>query len=57
MTSASSSVSITPPEPGVMGTPALRMVSRAQALSPIARICSGVGPIKVMLQLLQISAK
>jgi hypothetical protein len=54
---ASSSVEMSPSLPGVIGTPAFFMVSRAMALSPMARICSGPGPMKVMLQLLQTSAK
>jgi len=43
--------------PGVTGTPALRMVCRATFLSPIMRMFSAEGPMKTMLQFLQISAK
>ena len=41
--------------PGTMGTPTSRMVRRAVALSPICRICCGVGPMKVISLASQIS--
>ena len=41
---------------GRIGTPALVTVWRALILSPISRMFSGVGPMKVMPQLPQISA-
>jgi hypothetical protein len=43
--------------PGVTGTPALRAVSRATALSPMARIEAGFGPMNLILQLSHTSAK
>ena len=54
---ASASLPTMPSLPGVVGTPAFFMVSRATALSPRARIASGVGPMKVMPCLRQASAK
>ena len=42
---------------GVTGTPAFFIVSRALALSPIIRMLSGDGPMNVILQFSQISAK
>ena len=54
--SASSSSSTMPSEPGTTGTPAARIVSRATALSPMARIWSGVGPTKTRSERWQISA-
>ncbi len=41
--------------PGTMGTPTSFMVRRAAALSPISRICCGVGPMKVISLRSQIS--
>ena len=41
--------------PGTTGTPCSVMVRLAVALSPIARICSGSGPMKVMPERVQIS--
>jgi hypothetical protein len=41
----------------VTGTPALRAVARAMFLSPIARIASLLGPMNLMWQLSQTSAK
>ena len=46
-----------PSLPGVMGTPALRAVARAVFLSPIARMAAAGGPMNLMLQLAQTSAK
>ena len=43
--------------PGTIETPAFFMVLRATALSPILRIASGDGPMKVMLHDWQISTK
>ena len=54
--SASSGSSIVPGEPGTVGTPASCASRRAVALSPIWRIWSPVGPMKVMLQARQVSA-
>ncbi len=54
--SASSGSSIVPGEPGTVGTPASCASRRAVALSPIWRICSPVGPMKVMLDARQVSA-
>jgi hypothetical protein len=54
---ASVSFSITPSLPGVTGTPALRAAARAAFLSPIARIAAEGGPINLILQLSQTSAK
>jgi len=45
----------TPSVPGTVGTPTRIIVSRAVALSPIERICSGVGPMKVIPDRVQIS--
>ena len=42
-------------DPGTVGTPTSIMVRRAVALSPIARIWSGVGPMKVIPARSQIS--
>src|SRR5690606_4851981 len=47
MASASSSDSTAPP--GVTGTPASWAMRRASSLSPTRRICSAVGPMKIML--------
>ena len=52
---ASSASWMTPSEPGTVGTPASIMDRRAVALSPMARICSGVGPMKVRSERVQIS--
>ncbi len=53
-TASSGSVTI-PFEPGTVGTSWSIMVLRAVALSPMARICSGVGPMKAMPERPQIS--
>ena len=37
-----------PSVPGTTGTPALMTVARAMALSPMAAMAEGLGPIKVM---------
>ena len=55
--SASSTLSIVPSLPGSTGTPASIIVRRASALSPIRRIVSGRGPMKVIPHSPQISAK
>ena len=46
---ASSSDSIAPPDPGMVGTFALFIVDTAVALSPIFSIISGEGPINFIL--------
>ena len=60
MRSASASASrrspTSPPDPGTVGTPASRIVFRAVALSPIARMWCAAGPMNVMCDLAQISA-
>jgi len=52
----SSSDSTGPGEPGTVGTPWFLASVRAAALSPIWRICSGVGPMNAMLDALTFSA-
>ena len=52
---ASSTVGTMPSEPGTVGTPTSIIVARAVALSPIERICAGVGPMNVMSDRAQIS--
>ncbi len=52
---ASSMSSTIPSEPGTVGTPTSIIVRRAVALSPMARICSGVGPMNVIPERAQIS--
>ena len=47
--SPSSSVSIAPPDPGIVGTFAEIIVETAVALSPIFSIISGEGPINLIL--------
>ena len=54
---AFSSSSSTPGEPGVTGTPAFCIVFRARLLSPIMRMACGPGPMNLMLQASQISAR
>ncbi len=54
--SASSTSATGPGVPGTMGSPAACARRRASALSPMLRICSGVGPMKVMFDALTISA-
>ena len=54
---ASASLSTGPSLPGTIGTPALRMVSRAATLSPMARMAELGGPMNLMLQFSQTSAK
>ena len=51
---SSASVRI-PSEPGTVGTPTSIMVRRAVALSPMARIWSGVGPMNTRSEREQIS--
>ncbi len=46
-----------PSLPGTTGTPVCRARSRAAFLSPSRDMASGVGPMKSMLQLRQISLK
>ncbi len=46
-----------PSLPGTTGTPAAIIARRAAALSPIARMAAGGGPMKRMLQASQTSAK
>ena len=48
---------MTPSEPGTTGTCAFFIVSLARALSPIALIASGGGPMNVRPEVPQISAK
>ena len=49
---------VTPPsEPGTIGTPAASRSRLASILSPIRRMCSGVGPMKLMPRSSTISAK
>jgi len=43
--------------PGITGTPACLAITRAWALSPISRMASGEGPMKVRPHARQISAK
>ena len=45
---ASSTVSTAPSEPGTTGTPRSRIVALAATLSPMARMCSGRGPMNVI---------
>jgi hypothetical protein len=54
---ASSSVSTMPSLPGVIETPAFRAQARAEFLSPIACIALAGGPMNLILQLSQTSAK
>jgi hypothetical protein len=54
---AFSSSSITPGEPGMTGTPARAIVFFARLLSPMSRIACGPGPMNLMLQASQISAR
>ena len=54
---AFSSSSTTPCEPGTTGTPAFIMAFLARLLSPISRIAWGPGPMNLMLQASQISAR
>ena len=55
--SASSSEEIGSELPGVIGKPAAFIARRASILSPIKRMTSGRGPMNLMLQASQISAK
>ena len=57
ISSPSPAVFTTPSLPGTTGTPAFFIVSFATALSPMALIISGVGPMKVIPEESQISAK
>ncbi len=61
MASASAWASSTPRRapslPGTTGAPACFAISRACALSPISRMVSGDGPMKVMPHARQTSAK
>ena len=53
-----STSSVTPPsEPGTQGMPSRLAVRLASILSPMMRICSALGPMKVMLWSARISAK
>ena len=54
---ALSSLSIGPSLPGRMGTPALRITRRARALSAISRMTWGSGPMNLMWQAAQTSAR
>ena len=49
--------SMRPSEPGTVGTPARAAISRATALSPMARIVSGRGPTNTSPALSTIAAK
>ena len=55
--SALSSVSVGPSLPGRIGTPAFFITRRARALSPIKRITCGSGPMNLMWQASQTSAR
>ena len=56
-TSTASSGSPTGPgEPGTTGILSSSASFRAAALSPMSRICSGLGPMNAMLELRQASA-
>ena len=54
---ASSTVETPPSEPGTTGMPASFTVCLALILSPMTRMCSGLGPMKVMPWAPTISAK
>src|SRR6185436_18480996 len=54
--SASSGSSTPPGVPGMIGTPTSCIVFRAAALSPMVRICDGVGPMNAMFDAMQVSA-
>ena len=54
---ASSSVVTAPSEPGTTGMPAAFTACLAVILSPIMRMCSGLGPMKVKPWAFTISAK
>ena len=54
---AFSSSSTLPFDPGTTGTPALIIAFLARLLSPIRRIACGPGPMNLMLQASQISAR
>ncbi len=54
---AAAASSMRPPEPGAVGTPARAATSRATALSPMARIVSGLGPTNASPALSTIAAK
>ncbi len=54
---ASSTPESGPSLPGTTGAPACLAISRAWALSPMRRMASGDGPMKVMPHARQISAK
>ncbi len=53
---ASSESSTGPGVPGTMGTPTAAIAFRADALSPITRICSAVGPMNAMFDAAHVSA-
>ena len=55
--SASPSDATIPSDPGRMGTPAFFIAARAFSFSPINRVISGGGPMKVIPQVSQTSAK
>ena len=54
--SASSESSTGPGVPGMIGTPTSVIAFRAAALSPMTRICSGVGPMNAMFEAWHVSA-
>ena len=54
---AASTVSTSPFEPGTQGMPASSTVCLAVILSPMTRMCSAFGPMKVMPWASTISAK
>ena len=55
--SASASPSTSPSEPGIVGTPAFFIRALEASFIPIARIASGLGPMKAMFHWRQASAK
>jgi tripartite-type tricarboxylate transporter receptor subunit TctC len=57
ISAASPTVLTTPSLPGTTGTPAFFIVSLASDLSPIALIISAVGPMNLIPEVVQISAK
>ena len=54
---ASASLVMAPSEPGTTGMPRRLAVALASILSPMMRMCSDVGPMKVMSWPSRISAK
>ncbi len=55
--SASSAEAMMPSEPGRIGTPSFFMVARAFSFSPISRVTSGGGPMNLISEAWQTSAK